>query len=228
MPLRLTCGDVIARLETTWLDAEGSGAGGTSRPGSPGRVCSSSSRAVTSPPSQPPSGPQPRAARKGAASTGSRRSHGHPPATAGTARGRRVRPRTAAATPARPLGEAIAGQRGNHHVKTGPADAMRGRVGQPRHQRQELGEATRPAVSQDQRNPMAAASLLVHEMHPDTVDLGAEMAEAVQPAFPRTPIEADRPVPQQLPQVTKVGALLPRQTRRAPGSAPRHSTRASV
>jgi len=64
---------------------------------------------------------------------------------------------------------------------------------------------------------MTAAGALVNEMHHGTVDLGAEVAEAVQPAFLRTPIEAARPVGQQFPQVTKVCALLPRRARRRLG-----------
>jgi hypothetical protein len=51
-------------------------------------------------------------------------------------------------TPGRPSGESVAGQREDDHVETGPANAVRGRVGQPRNHRQELGEATRPAVGQ--------------------------------------------------------------------------------
>jgi hypothetical protein len=62
---------------------------------------------------------------------------------------------------------------------------MSGRVRQPRHQRQELGEATRPAIGQDQRDSAAAAGTLMHKMHPDAIDLGPEVTEPVQPAFLR-------------------------------------------
>ena len=93
---------------------------------------------------------------------------------------------------------------------------MRGRVRQPRHERQELGEATWPAVGQDQRDALAAAGLLMHKMHPDPVDLGPEVPELVQPAFLRAPVEAVRPVPQQALQVTEVCSLLPRRPRRWP------------
>src|SRR5205814_6044398 len=86
----------------------------------------------------------------------------------------------------------------------------------PRHERQELGKATRPAVGQDQRDPAAAAGPLMHEMHPDTIDAGPEVTEPVQPAFLRAPVEAVRPVPQQAPQETEVCSLLPRRTRRRP------------
>src|SRR5690348_13334757 len=89
---------------------------------------------------------------------------------------------------------------------------MRGRVGQPGHERQELGEATRPAICQDQRGSAAATGPFVHEMHPDTIDPGPEVTEPVQPAFLRAPVEAVRPVRQQVPQVTEVGTLLPRRT----------------
>ena len=118
--------------------------------------------------------------------------------------------------PGRPIRESVTRQRGNHHVKTGPVDAMRGRVRQPRHERQELGEATRPAICQDQRDPAAAAGPLVHKMHPDTIDPGSEVTEPVQPAFLRPPVEAVRPVRQQLPQITEVCTLLPQRTRRRP------------
>src|SRR5690348_2649407 len=87
---------------------------------------------------------------------------------------------------------------------------MRGRVGQPGHERQELGEATRPAICQDQRGSAAAAGPFVHKMHPDTIDLGPEVTEPVQPAFLRAPVEAVRPVRQQVPEVTEVCTLLPR------------------
>ena len=93
---------------------------------------------------------------------------------------------------------------------------MRGRVCQPRHERQELGEATRPAICQDQRDATAAAGPFMHKMHPDTIDLGPEVTEPVQPAFLRAPVEAVGPVPQQAPQVTEVRALFPRRTRRRP------------
>jgi hypothetical protein len=63
---------------------------------------------------------------------------------------------------------------------------------------------------------MAAAGPLVHEMHPDAIDPGPEVTEPVQPAFLRAPVEAVCPVPQQAPQVTEIGALLPRRTRRRP------------
>src|SRR6266496_2575183 len=45
------------------------------------------------------------------------------------------------------------------------------------------------------------------------INLGAAVAEAVQPAFLRTPVEAVCPVRQQFPQVVKVCALLPRRIR---------------
>src|SRR5690242_17032947 len=61
---------------------------------------------------------------------------------------------------------------------------------------------------------MAAAGPLVHEMHPDAVDLGPELTELVQPAFLRAPAEAIGPVSQQPSQVTEVCALLPRRARR--------------
>src|SRR5215467_8289294 len=49
-------------------------------------------------------------------------------------------------------------------------------------------------------------------MHPDTIDRGPEVSEPVQPAFLRAPVEAVRPVRQQVPQVTEVCTLLPRRT----------------
>ena len=94
---------------------------------------------------------------------------------------------------------------------------MRGRVRQPRHERQELGEATRPAIGQDQRDPAAAAGPFVHwEVHPDAIDLGPEVTEPVQPEFLRAPVEAVRPVFQKAAQVTEICALLPRRAWRRP------------
>src|SRR6266571_6668841 len=43
-----------------------------------------------------------------------------------------------------------------------------------------------------------------------------EVTEPVQPAFLRAPVEAVRPVPQQVPQVTEVCALLPLRAWRRP------------
>jgi hypothetical protein len=41
-------------------------------------------------------------------------------------------------------------------------------------------------------------------MHLDTIDPGPEVTEPVQPAFLRAPVEAVRPVRQQVSQVTEV------------------------
>ena len=81
---------------------------------------------------------------------------------------------------------------------------------------QELGEATRPAIGQDQRDSAAAAGTLMHKMHPDTIDLGPEVTEPVQPAFLRAPVEAVGPVPQQASQVAEICALPPWLTRCRP------------
>src|ERR1700722_14282782 len=53
-------------------------------------------------------------------------------------------------------------------------------------------------------------------MNPDTIDPGSEVTETVQPPFLRAPVEAIRPVPQQVLQVTEVCALPPRSAGRRP------------
>src|ERR1700722_6605274 len=53
-------------------------------------------------------------------------------------------------------------------------------------------------------------------MNPDTIDPGSEGPETVHPPFLRAPVEAIRPVPQQVLQVTEVCALPPRSAGRRP------------
>src|ERR1700729_1564518 len=53
-------------------------------------------------------------------------------------------------------------------------------------------------------------------MNPDTIDPGSEVTETVQPPFLRAPVEAIRPVTQQVLQVTEVCALPPRSAGRRP------------
>lgn len=54
---------------------------------------------------------------------------------------------------------------------------MRPRIGKQRDQRQQLGEATRPAMTENQRDPHAP---LAHEMDANPIDLGPELGETVQ------------------------------------------------
>src|SRR5215831_18056129 len=48
--------------------------------------------------------------------------------------------------------------------------------------------------------------------NPDAVDLGPEMTEGVQPALLGAPIKGARPVRREVPQVSQVRALRPRNT----------------
>jgi hypothetical protein len=109
----------------------------------------------------------------------------------------------------RPFGEAVAGQRRDDEVEARPLDAVGGGVGQERHQRQVLDEATRPAVGQDQRKPTSVPRSLVHEVDAQAVDGGLVLGEPIEVALLRTPVEVIDPVLEERLQVFAIGALLP-------------------
>jgi hypothetical protein len=108
----------------------------------------------------------------------------------------------------RACGEAVTGQRGDHHVV----------LGQPVEQRQQFDERARPAVGQDQRYAGAAA-LAVHEVDPGAVDVGEEVLVAVEVPLGGAPVVPVRPVRQHRAQVAEVGALAPRGSGRRIGPA---------
>ena len=108
-----------------------------------------------------------------------------------------------------PSGEAIARKGGDHHVERRLVDAIRRRVGQQRDQRQQLDEATRPAMTQNQRDPPAAKGRLVHEMNRGPANLGPVLGETVQLALLSPPVEHLRPVPDQPPLYSHDRYLVP-------------------
>lgn len=117
----------------------------------------------------------------------------------------------------RPLGEAVARQRGDHDVEGGTGDAVGLRISQQRRQRQQLYERARPAVAQDEWQPVPAPRSLVDEVDSHAVQFGPEMPEGVEVVFLRAPVELVGPTVKHLPQPGKVGALLPGQAWRGVG-----------
>jgi hypothetical protein len=111
--------------------------------------------------------------------------------------------------PSGPLGEAVARQRRDDDVEGGTVDAVGLRVGQQRHQRQQLHEGAGPAVAQDQRQPVPIPRPLVDEVDAHAVQVGLEVVEGVEVAFLSAPVELVGPVGEHLPEVGEVGALLP-------------------
>jgi hypothetical protein len=72
-----------------------------------------------------------------------------------------------------------------------------------------LDEAARPAVREDQRDRIRPTTALVHEVDAETVDVGPEVREPVELAFPRPPVEFRTPVRDQVTQIGQVGAVGP-------------------
>src|SRR5262249_31967255 len=97
--------------------------------------------------------------------------------------------------PARPPGEAVAGERGHDEVEgiLGIA-AMGAGIGEERDDLPHLGEAAGPAMGEDERQrlpvPTLAGAAAVHEMDALALDLGDELRQAVEPRLLRAPVEA--------------------------------------
>ncbi|HVJ55267.1 MAG TPA: hypothetical protein VM689_22595 [Aliidongia sp.] len=114
------------------------------------------------------------------------------------------------ACPARPIGEAVAGQRGHHDIEG--KIAITGRLssaGQKRDDLRHLGDAAGPAMGQDQRHASAPLRPLMDEMDTLAIDVGRELREAVQSPLGRAPIEAVPPMIHEAAQIGDVGAVLP-------------------
>ena len=83
------------------------------------------------------------------------------------------------------------------------------RVGQERHEGEELDERARPAVRQDERDAVAVPGMLVNEVDARAVHVGAEMRVAVELVLPGAPIELLGPVLERPAEEVRVGAVVP-------------------
>lgn len=110
----------------------------------------------------------------------------------------------------RPVGEAEPGHRGDHDIEgvLGPA-TVRSWVRQQRQQVEVLGEGARPPVREHDRQRIGTSAALVHEVHPQAVNLRPVVRKAVEPALVRAPVEVLGPSGHQLSQVGPIGAVRP-------------------
>src|SRR5262249_34846 len=108
------------------------------------------------------------------------------------------------------VGEAIAGQRRQHEVeRILNTAAMRGRVGERTDNFEQLDHRTRPAVRDDQGQRLLVLRLHVDEVDPETVDLGLELRQRVQPRRDPPEVVLAPPVTRQLLQHLRLHALRP-------------------
>ena len=73
----------------------------------------------------------------------------------------------------------------------------------------ELGNASRPAVRQDQRSGIRALGPAVQEMHAQTVDDRAVLADLVEAGFEGPPVISGAPVVHEVFENGKRNALIP-------------------
>lgn len=73
----------------------------------------------------------------------------------------------------------------------------------------ELGDAPRPAVGQDERGGIRPRRTAVEEMDAEPADVRAELTDLVQPALERPPVIGGAPLLDQLDDVGEGWALLP-------------------
>ena len=108
------------------------------------------------------------------------------------------------------VGEAVARERGDDDVEgVRRIAAMARRVRERADHLVHLVEAARPAVGEDQGQRCFASALDVDEVNPVSVDLSAEVREAVELTFLRTPVELVSPVARELLEVRDVCAVVP-------------------
>ena len=98
-------------------------------------------------------------------------------------------------------GKRVAGERRRHHGEV---------LGEQRNELVELEHRARPAVRDQQRHRIGPAARLVDEMQIDAADRGRELAEAVELAFPRAPVEARLPIIGEALHVRQASARGPR------------------
>jgi hypothetical protein len=92
-------------------------------------------------------------------------------------------------------GKGEARQRGHDHIegiRTIATETLR--MGQAVNELPEVPERPRPSVRQDNRHRIRTRPALVHEMHPEPVDIGDVVPLAIQLRFLGSPIEAVPPV----------------------------------
>src|SRR5206468_588233 len=89
-----------------------------------------------------------------------------------------------------PLGKPVTRKGRDDDIKGGTVDAVGVRIGQEWHERKQLDERARPAMSQDQRNAVPVSGPLMDEVDVDAVELGAELSGRVQLALLCLPINS--------------------------------------
>ena len=96
---------------------------------------------------------------------------------------------------------------------------MTGRVGKRADDLDELGDRSRPAMRDQQRQRLRADAALVDEVNAEAADGGPELRKAVQCRFGRSPVVALPPIRDELPQVGEVRSIRPARTRDLVGKA---------
>ncbi len=103
---------------------------------------------------------------------------------------------------ARDAGEAVTGDRGDHHVEgVGGLAAVRERVGERSDAIDEFEDRAGPAVGKDHRQGAAMVRAHVDEMDVDAVDGGDELRQRVELGFKAAPVVAAAPVAHQCLQL---------------------------
>ena len=83
------------------------------------------------------------------------------------------------------------------------------RIRQQRHERKQLDEGARPAVTQNERHAVPMSGPLMNEVNVNSVELGAKVMELVQAVLLCAPVEIVGPVAKQLPQVVRINSPFP-------------------
>ena len=108
------------------------------------------------------------------------------------------------------IGEAVAGQRRDHHVERIPGiPTVTSGVAEERYDLEQLDERAGPAVGDDQRERGRPRAALVDKVDAQAADGGAEVREGVDGALLRPPVEVRLPVAHQVVQVGQARAVLP-------------------
>lgn len=73
----------------------------------------------------------------------------------------------------------------------------------------ELGDAARPAVGDDERHGVGTGRTMMEEVDAEAVDVRAELADLVEPRLEAAPVVAVLPVRDQLREIGEGDALRP-------------------
>src|SRR4051794_22966993 len=123
------------------------------------------------------------------------------------------------------LRESVARQAWYHDIEgISRVGTMRCRVGEQWDQLVEPPEGVGKAVSEDQRQRLRSASLLMNEVQPRPIDLCLKVIEAIQQSLLCAPVEVIAPILQKLTKIggIRAGAPIVGLTRRqASGTQPR-------